>query len=357
MAQQGGSKKKLVTKRGPIDVQFINNMRGIAILIIVYTHAIWAMPAPGEATAFLDYAVGNGTLIFIFIAGYLFSKTTDRFRYVSYLENKIKNVLVPYLIVSLPASLLYVFHIKTTHQWLDMDWFYTNLNLLERYLYLAATGAQLGPLWFVPMIVVFYLVSPVFAYLRNSNLIFPLVFIALVIAYLAGRPVGNSNPFQSFLFFTPFYLLGMIAFRFNDQLMSLERHANPLAVGYAIFFITLYFIFFRPPAASTDSDQLLIYLPLILILTVFCKKHLNRRVPILDMFGRLSFYIFFVHGYFAAAMLVVTRRLFGEQGLHLAFAEVLVITTIFCAITFMSLATYVVLKYLLKDKSRYIIGG
>jgi surface polysaccharide O-acyltransferase-like enzyme len=338
-------------------VQFINNMRGIAILIIVYTHAIWAMPAPGKATPFLDYIVGNGTLVFIFIAGYLFSQTTDRFQYVPYLVNKIKTVLIPYLVVSLPASLLYVFHIKTTHQWIDMDWFFTALNPIERYLYLVATGAQLGPLWFVPMIVIFYIASPIFAYLKNSNFIFPLVVITLVIAYVAGRPVGNSNPFQSFLFFTPFYLLGMIAFRMNDQLMSLQRYIDPVAILYAVFIVALYFLFFSPPAESTDSDQLLIYLPLIPIATVFCRKHLNRRIPVLDMFGRLSFFIFFIHGYFAGAILTVTRRLFGEQGLQNAPVEFIVITGIFCVMTFLSLATYVVLKYFLKDRSRYVIGG
>jgi surface polysaccharide O-acyltransferase-like enzyme len=338
-------------------MQFINNMRGIAILMIIYTHAIWSLPAPGGAAPLLDYLVGNGTIVFIFIAGYLFNQTTEQFNYLQYLRNKLLTVVLPYLIISTPASLLYILRIKTTHQWIDMNWFYGDLNAVGQYLYLSAMGAQLGPLWFVPMIVIFYVVSPIFLWFKNSNLIFPAILVTLALAVYAGRPEGNSDPLHSFVFYVPVYLLGIAAFRFSKQLMAFRPYVGAAFIAFAILDVALYFTFFAPPSEATDSVELLIYIPLVMLMMISCKQYLDRRIPILDMFGRLSFFLFFIHGYFAGFSRHASRVLLNGDAIRNPAYELAVITAIFVLIVFLSLAAYVALKFVLRDKSRFVIGG
>lgn len=338
-------------------MQYINNLRAIAIMMIIFTHSLWALPGVGDAIPLLDFLVGNGTIVFIYIAGYLFYQTTDDFHYIPFLKNKLLTVVLPYLIVSLPATLLYVLELKTYHRWLDMDWYFS-LGYIQRYLYMAIMGASLGPLWFIPMIVLFYIASPVFLPLKQSRLLIPIFLVALAVAYMTGRPEGNNNPFHSCLFYLAPYLLGMIVARNEAKLQPFLSMSLPVLIGYIGFQIVVFLIVFHKSREATDSIAMLFYIPLVLLMTMACKNVLNRKIPILDMFARLSFFLFFIHGYFAGFARLVLRITFGENvAIANPIMEFFVAVFLSLLITFMCLLFYVVLKYITKSRSRYLIGA
>lgn len=337
-------------------MQSVNNLRGVAILCIVFAHAISILPNPAGAGQFLDYFIGKGSLPFMFISGFLFSETAKYFRYGDYLKNKVIFVVVPYVVTSLPASLLYVFHLKTNHLWMNVGWF-ENLNVVERYLYLLLTGAQLGPLWFIPMIVLYYIASFAFAYLRQSVLLFPVFLISLVVAYFVDRPFGNSNVLQSFVFFIPAYLFGIIANIHYDKIMKLKPFSAYLLVLYVVIFAVIYFLAYTSEQRPTESESLLRSLPLLIIVLAFFAQYMDFKIRFLDMFARLSFFIFFIHGYFPGLVRLTIPVLRSDVRIENPFLETAMIVLAFLMMLFLTLSTYVVLKLLLRDKSRYLIGG
>ncbi|NWJ24332.1 acyltransferase [Rhizobium sp. RM] len=338
-------------------MQFINNLRGIAILLIVFTHAISAVPQPGDIGSFLDYVFGSGTVIFMFISGYLFSSTLDGFDYLPYLKNKFLSVVLPYLIITCPAVLMYALALKTSHAWIDMDWFVNDLNPFERYVFMTVTGAALGPLWFIPMVILYFIAAPAFKAVARSNLLIPLLLATLVAAIMIGRPDNNNNPFQSFVFYLPPYLLGIAAHVHIGSIMRLKPASLLLLLGYLALYAISYFVVYTETFRPDSTITMVLYLPLVIIMTAFCAHYLDKRNVWIDMFARLSFFIFFIHGYFSGMERMTLRRLGFVEAIENPGLEIVVIVATFLMIIVMSLSAYIVLKFMLRDKSRHLIGG
>lgn len=340
------------------NMQAINNLRGVVILMIVFTHAIWTMPVVGPVGEFLDYYIGSGTNFFMFIAGYLFSTQADNFEYKSYINNKLLFVVLPYVIISFPAAMLYVTGLKSNHAWIPMDW-YHSLDPVSRYLFITVRGAALGPLWFIPMVILFYITSPIFLLIRKTHAIIPICLAMLVLSWFVDRPEANSNTFQAYLFFFPVYLLGIIAHKYGAFLQRLMPHALPIGIGYMLFFASFYFIAFSGTGARepTSADEMVLYVPLMLASLLLMWRYANYRIPFLDMCARLSFFIFFIHGYFSGMFRVALRRLGDNFSIGHPVLEVLAILGTGLTILFLSLAVYVVLKLLTGKRSRYLIGA
>jgi len=102
---------------------------------------------------------------------------------------------------------------------------------------------------------------------------------------------------------------------------------------------------------------MVLYLPLVIIMTAFCAQYLEKRNIWLDMFARLSFFIFFIHGYFASLERIALQKLGFVDVIENPGLEIVVIVATFLMIIVMSLSAYIVLKFLLRDKSRHLIGG
>lgn len=96
------------TQSRPARLPHLHNFRGLAIIFIVATHCIsifdWAS-APLLRDV-LGRVVANGTVFFLFIAGYLFHHLSSGFRAIPYWRNKLRFVVLPYVIVSIPAIAL-----------------------------------------------------------------------------------------------------------------------------------------------------------------------------------------------------------------------------------------------------------
>src|SRR5688572_27982578 len=89
---------------------YIHNQRGLAILFSVGVHVRgyrWDWEPGDLAYDFFVALFDNGTVLFVFIAGFLFRHLThDRFDFKDYIKQKTKVVILPYIIVSLPILIL-----------------------------------------------------------------------------------------------------------------------------------------------------------------------------------------------------------------------------------------------------------
>jgi len=329
-----------------MSVQYLNNYRGIAILLVVLGHAMSAIP--GAVPPYIHFFApifGSGTLLFVLVAGIFFSTLTKEQNYPSFMGNKIKFVVLPYIFLSFPAAMVYVLGWKNTHDWMDVAWLHS-LNPVLAYAYLMATGAHLGPLWFVPMILLYYVASPIWWTLIRRKLLLPAVAFSLVLGMFLGRPTGNSNFLQSAFYFLAPYLLGIYAGENPNLIKSLAPFAGKgflaciallLAIG-DITFAGLHWMLLGSLATAC-------------MLIALCLSKLNHKIKWLDLFARLSFYIFFVHGYIVGAC-----RMYWSKSAFYG-SEIPIVAGIFLATLAISIAAYIPLKLTLKARSRFFLAA
>ena len=328
----------------------VNNFRGAAILLIVLTHCLSIYEVQPEAFRYLDSAIGNDTFYFVAIAGYLFSFTTNDFHYGRFMLGKFKAIVLPYLVLSIPAIAIYCLGIKTDHVWMDMDWF-ASLNPVLQVGFLYATGAHLGPLWFIPMILTLFALSPLLVPLKNRIALLTAVFLLSVVAgVIVGRPESGRFPEIESVYFLPAFLLGM--------LLAARPALYRTHAGGAAFIAVVLFVFSASLPMLSDAShafkmRLHLLIELVMSVCLFSLFHafMNHRTRWLDLFARISFFVFFVHGYFVAAFRVVDSRFLDDVP---AWAS---LPLYFAATVLLSVASFVVLKILLRDRSRTLIAA
>lgn len=326
-------------------MQHLNNYRGLAISLVIASHAAATLPDPHPSSvSFFSPLFGCGTILFILAAGYFFTTLSATDSYTSYLKSKIKNVIAPYIILSMPAALIYITGLKTHHDWLDLQWL-SSLPTLEAYLYLMITGAQLGPLWFIPMVIIFYILCPVWQLLIKKSLLLPAIFLALIAATAAGRPMHNENSLQSAIFFLPAYLTGMLI-----PSLGIEKHkeipSKALLVGTLLALLLNGWL-----NAKASVLTPVLSLAFAIAMLLFTSQHLTKKIKILDLMARLSFFLFFVHGYFIAAFRI---KLHERQITTMAWPTIAAVSII---TILLSLALYIPLKAALKDRSKFVLAA
>ncbi len=327
-------------------MQFINNYRGIAILLIMLIHAIGTVNSDGSMVLkALGLLLQNSTVLFVVVAGYLFSFSSENFNYIKFLKHKFKTIILPYFFVSIPAVFLYLSGIKNTHYWIDMDWFYS-LNIVYQYLYLMGSGAHLVTFWFIPMITLFYLFSPLIVYIKNNKLLEFAFFISLVPAFLLGRPDFSENNLVWSLYFLPPYLLGMILMHRPGLYDALKKYSASILLGYIAIYLSLSW-----SSALSSSVDLFFKMFLSVLLIAFSKQLFSEKNRWLNMFARLSFYLFFIHGYFTGAFRMVYWHIFDAE-----IKGVFAATVSFTITVLLSILSFVVIKMLLKEKSKIFVG-
>jgi len=211
----------------------VHRLRAIAILCIVTVHCIGAFqwhdhPLTG---ALLREMFDNSSVLFLFVAGYLFQHLSRGFTYEGYLRKKASNVLLPYLIIATPGILLAVLYradLYATHPDLRGH----PLAYLVTWLYVNG-GATVNPaLWFVPVILLFYAAAPVFMQFEKHPRLYMLLWVLIPLSLLAHRPIydGGHN-LEFLLYFFSAYVLGMYCSHRGAQALRLMRRHLPLLVA------------------------------------------------------------------------------------------------------------------------------
>jgi hypothetical protein len=306
----------------------------------------------GDVGSYLGFLLVDATSWFVFISGYLFYYIEQRrFDYRDYLVKKVKFVILPYLILSIPA-LLGGFYVSR-EQMVDLSPpMYVAWSV-------AVGGSVVAPMWFIPMIVIFFLVSPVFHAIAKTKLVYMLAFVGLLVSLFSCRPVSSLNPLLTFVHFLGFYALGMAAARASWLVEILRAgHWGHLLMVLGIFGFVLAIYLYDPkavePLGFADgwgklNLQQLGKLSLLVTVFLFFDRYLNRKQLMFGYLAKISFGLFFLHGFFALFFSRIAQRV----GFVNVFAAVMceVIIVIGAAVI-----TVIVAKFLLKSKSRYVVG-
>lgn len=347
-------------------LEYIHNFRGLAILYIVLIHLAitnpWTGHEVGEKIALVLFA--NGTILFVFISGFLFYYLGhERFDYVNYLKKRFSFVILPYLIISIPAILdkLLVDGVGD-HWWLTQE--FDQQPILVKIFSLLVTGRHNGVLWFIPMMTIIYLIAdPLIRFSRSKafDYLAPVAVIAGLFLHSYGY---RSNISFSFLYFFPVFIFGMWVCRKREFLHRSARLIMWVA-GCSYFVLSALEINEIVPFTDLlrwrDLNEMTLALNLnkvklhvlAIFLVTFFHIFLNRKISFLSLLGNYSFGIFFIHLY-VIGLIQYLNRLLPIWGDSFGLISFFLVGSLVVAI---SVLIVFGVKFFFKEKSRYLIGS
>lgn len=321
---------------------YINYFRALAIVLIVLGHTIIWGKKDGIIEGFHEYVFAGGTVLFVFIAGFLFEYLAYKFEYKKYMLNKLKNVVMPYFITLLPATIVFSFFLSNTRHYL-----YQYPPVVRFFEVLLNGYIVQGALWFIPMIIIFYIASPLLLFLKKHKVIWTiLILLGLVLTLFSSRNYpcflfGNEKVvihsalfcethglndlmsaaktsgmdlltwnlnfikiyFFRFLYFFSVYALGMSTSDYiENNYEKVKRNAKKIVgiglVLYIAFFIVCVPVLHLAQSRMNIGRFILTYIALAFFILVqdYITQH-KLLDKILNVLADYSFGIFFIHMY------------------------------------------------------------
>ena len=316
----------------------IHIFRAIAIMFIVggHTRLVFDWAGNRDTAIFLADLLANGTVLFVFISGYLFHALSEKFAYPDYLRKKLKNVILPYLLVSAPAVFLAIYYYDVGAQFLALS----DRNALFQAMWLYAKGgAHINyPLWFIPMISLYYVLAPVFMLVIRFPVLYWLLIPLTIVSVLIHRaPMPHLDTIQLALYFLSAYVAGMCTSQFRGRINAVI--GGRLATLLAAYAIALFLHIalaqkhgVHAAASWFSTEEGLIDWPFVQKMVLcFVLLELGRKFeatlyPKLRYVADTSFGIYFVHAYFLKLIAVLAPESWLQGslgGFSLAFAFVM----------------------------------
>ncbi len=310
-----------ITKPKKEMLNYINVFRGLAILLIVAGHTM-QIGAKGSLVNSISFEVfAGGTALFIFISGFLFQHLSYKFEYKNYMSKKWKNVIIPYMITAIPGIILCF----------TLPLLYGNpfagLNPLAQIgIFLTVGRVHNVPVWFIPMIVIFFILSWVLLYLERKNILYKLLPVLFLITIFIPRLdiepeyVANLDylhkyfeyikyVLSGFVHFSSMYVFGMFLSKYKEKI---DFFYDKRLLFICLMLITAVFdVYINSKYGIVNGTVSKIFLT---VLVLGYLKHYDDLIKahekinnLLDIFAKYSFGLFFVHWYFVFAF----NRLFN----------------------------------------------
>ncbi|MBW6416752.1 acyltransferase [Celeribacter sp. PS-C1] len=205
----------------------ITHFRALAIVFVVASHTIllahYDTPALAQGTV-INLLTG-ATVFFVLISGILFQHVfVPRYTFRRFMRSKLRNVALPYLVLALPLTVFVVLH-------------ETSGEIGARFFYgahLLISGNTVIAYWYVPAILVMFLMSPLHMAYQRLSLEHQLSLLAVLylLSNIVQRSVEDILIPQSVIYFTPVYLTGMTYVQHREAVLPwLKRLTFPLFVS------------------------------------------------------------------------------------------------------------------------------
>jgi probable poly-beta-1,6-N-acetyl-D-glucosamine export protein len=324
-------------------LRYIHGFRGVAIISVVATHVTealeWNRTIPFDERV-IHAIIRNGTIPFVFVAGFLFQHLSATFRYRTYLLTKLKNVIVPYLICSLPVLANQFFRRVEIYADLPPG---QPMEALAITIKALLTGSHmLTPLWFIPVIALFYLAAPVFIAVDRRPASYWAIPFLVAIAMFIHRPLSHRLIWQSAIYCLPAYLIGCWASHYREPLLDwLSRHRRWVGLAFAALVMVELFVLersgpiFSAHPFSTERGTVDVDLVAKLIASLAILELLHAyesRIPKwLLAVASAAFGIYFVHQYVIKLIQAIARRSaypIEHRGLATFFGLWIVVTVV-----------------------------
>jgi peptidoglycan/LPS O-acetylase OafA/YrhL len=286
----------------------IHALRGFAVLSVIGAHVLSAFEWPSESWM-LDrrlwaLVLQNSTIFFVFIAGYLFQHLSHDFSYTRHLTRRFLYVIVPYLVMSVPA--LVYFTTVAQREPLPSPDFYDQPVAVQALRFIL-TGDHLAPYWFIPVISFYYVLAPALLRLSESRLA-PVV---LAVAIGVSCFVFRTDYWSGVAHYFSVYLLGMLASRHRPLLEPHLQHrlTVPILGGVALLLLALEY------PALPGTKLYFNYFQKLAICGVVLAAFASPARTLPRWFGYVahtSFGTYLVHSYLISGTKLIWVRKFGS---------------------------------------------
>lgn len=211
---------------GRLDV--LDDWRALAMFLIVVYHLLFLVfrqlpHVYGGMGALAD----SGTALFALLAGFLCQYQSTNFRFLPFLRKKALTILCPYAIATVLLELMQCIRGGN----------YQLLSFVREVLVSLLTGRGGVHLWFVPMLMIFFLLTPLTLWLMRQRWHHVVIALFFVLSLVIGR-AGYLQVLHNTFYFLPFYLLGMAGALDHERwLLWLRRRQLVLAnLSVTLFF-------------------------------------------------------------------------------------------------------------------------
>ncbi len=340
-------------------LRYVHNFRCFAILMIVTGHLLDYLKWQDERVIlFLSILIDNSSVYFVFIAGFLFQHLSAKYETQDYWKKKLQYVILPYVIVSLPAIALFLLQRPEMPPWFEYR--YGNWATWQQVLALYFTGAQQGPFWFIPMIMLFYGIAPWLISLdRRPKLYWSLPGL-LMISLIIHRPGSNENAVVSFIHFFSIYLLGMFVCHYKQRVLKVVSRTWGSLIAIVLMWIGIEMVITEPNTIVMLTSANTIEKAILCLVILFFLQRIDNKLPqsihkTMSLIANLSFGIFFIHFYIIQMEHELIRHYLGES-VWLLQANPATVLLHVVAVTGICIGILLGIKKVFGDKSRFIVG-
>jgi surface polysaccharide O-acyltransferase-like enzyme len=351
-------------------INSINYFRAIAIIFIVFGHCLRV--ADFNYNSILGNTIFNltlgGTSLFVFISGFLFHHIFYKnFEYKAFIIQKIKYVLFPYLILStIPIVFLLS---KTCKAYiLSSSTFLLQYESLLSFPivrhYLTGVDASYIGYWYIPFIMIVFALSPIFVrFIKlklKTQILIALFLLTCSVFMHKGIDHNAFSIFQNVFFFTPVYLIGIMASEKRDLIYS-KLNGKEFYIFSIVIILAIIQVYsgklgnyHKDPFTLGGIDLMYIQkMVLCLFFMVYLNRFENHKFKLLEIIAANSFGIYFIHGIVIWAIGTIKNKL-GISFTSNSFIIYVLMTTL---VFFLSLITTLIVKRTLPKYSRYLVGS
>lgn len=347
-------------------VNAFDYFRAVAIIFIVAGHSFGYWNTSSMDAKLLNNLVVGGTALFVFISGFFFHFVFyKKFQYRKFMTKKIQNVFVPYLVLSL---LLLIASLVVTGGFPNYNDFFSSpavgvLDYIQAFIFYLLGKGTVTAYWYIPFVMIIFIASPIFILFIKSKLQVQvlLVTLALLMSMIIHRPEDNINPFHSFLYYLSIYLIGILVSIYHRKVIDFLK-GKSIVLLLVVILIALFQTLFYENVGNFHKSQIFSYTVIDIIVLqkiamcffflALLSKLEEKEIPSLKKIADMSFAIFFLHGIILA---VLQRISFTEKLMPVlnGASFFLVQTTV---VFLISIFVAYSIKYILKNRSRFLIG-
>ncbi|MDG1731777.1 MAG: acyltransferase [Thalassotalea sp.] len=342
----------------------LHSFRGFAILSVVAIHAFGfviyyaalegAKLNVGFANALNEIVFHDATIFFALISGVLFSLVLAKRGWAHFYKNKVLNVVIPYLFFT---CLFTLFHWTMDG---ELIIFSGDIRLFaQKTIENLVTGGAIFAFWYIPVLLVLYLCTPIIINIMQNNkirwLMIPLVLMPLI--FSRNWP---EISWTNFAYFIGVYAVGLyVGANYQYTTNKISEHIlalTILAIGSTVVLSVLfYFDINKWQFISLQETAFYIQkLSFAALVLAFFRYHSQYTSKLLNMMGTYAFPIFFMHGF----LLFMFYDLSLKAGLQINSYPILalVCVVVFIAVLIFCLLISRLFQLIFKRWSRQLIG-
>ena len=345
----------------------INLFRAFAIVFVVFAHCsnllVFSFNKNTINYNVIVYFFSGSTTFFVFISGFIFHfKQSKGFDFFQFFQKKLKFIFLPFLFFSQIDILYYSICLLASYL-LNFSYdssLLTNYNYLNTLLF----GHSFMPigLWFVPVILFIYLISPMLIFLTrlSNNNIFFILLLLFFISMFIHRNFDNNfiGILRNIIYFIPFFILGMF---FSKNYEGFKITSPFIYIWlFLLIFISFYLqckvgtiTIFDGELRLSNLDFMVVQkLILTIVLFFLLSKIKEYNFAFINTLAKFSFGIFFIHG----IIIFFINQLLRHYSFIFSTNNFMIYVLISMFILYISFLTVLFIKKIIGDNSKYFIG-